>query len=190
MKNINEFKPRQKGLLFWVIFMLFYGLQKIAPFFPVTLFTAIDESNFQHYKATFITYFLTCLVEYLVFRKKLPNKTSFWYSRLMMTVFIPWLVFLTWYTMPALLGGKALPNVVLEIVFANVAALAVGMVAALLERGFATMTFSKGTKVVVWVFFIISITIYTLFTFYLPWADVFTEPNWRETSLILWRLYV
>lgn len=190
MKNTIGFKPWQKGLLFWVIFMLFYGLQKVAPVFPVTLITAINESNFQHYKVTFITYFLTCLVEYLVFRKKLTNKTSFWYSRMMTTVFIPWLVFLTWYTMPALLGGKALPNVVLEIAFANCAVLAVGMVAALLERGFATMTFSNGIKVAIWVFFILSILIYTLFTFYLPWADVFTEPNWRETSLILWRLYV
>jgi hypothetical protein len=190
MKNANEFQPWQKGLLFWLIFMLFYGLQKIAPFFPVTLITATNESNFQHYKATFITYFLTCLVEYLVFRKRLTNKSTFWYSRLLTTVFIPWLVFLAWYTMPALLGGKALPNTALEIVFANVIAIAVGIVAVVFERGFETISYSKGLKAAIWIFITLSILLYTLFTFYLPWADVFTEPNWRETSLILWRLYV
>jgi hypothetical protein len=190
MKNTFGFKPWLKGVLFWVTFMLLYGLQKLAPVFPVTLFTAIDESNFQHYKATFIAYFIISLVEFIVFRKNLTEKTSFWYSRLTTTIFIPWLVFLGWYLMPAILGGKALPNVVLEILFANCVALTVGIVAANLERGFATMIFSKWIKVSVWIFFIISIVIYTLFTFYLPWADVFTEPNWRETSLIIWRFHV
>lgn len=190
MKNKAGFRPWVKGLLFWVTFLVLYALRKIAPIIPITLFTGVDESNFQHYKGTFFAYLIISLIEFLIFRKKVENKGTYWYARLMAAVFAPWLVFLVWYLMPALLGGEALPNMGLEILFGNIATLIVGMLAVIFERGFETIIYGKSLKAVIWVMFVVSILVYTLLTFNLPWADVFTEPNWQETSLLFWRLHV
>ena len=116
MKNKTGFRPWVKGLLFWVTFLVLYALRKLAPVFPITLFAGMDESNFQHYKGTFFAYLIISLIEFLIFRKKIENKGHYWYARLIAAIFAPWLVFLIWYLMPAVLGGKPLPNMGLEII--------------------------------------------------------------------------
>lgn len=188
MNAQTGFRPWVKGLLFWVTFLVLYVLRKAAPVIPVTLIAGVDESNFQHYKATFYAYLIISLIEYLVFRKKVTNKTSFWYARLIAALFAPWMVFLTWYLMAALYGQ--LPNIGLEILYGNMATLAVGMLAATFERGFELIPFSKSLQAVTWALVAFSIIIFTLLTFKLPWADVFTEPDWKEISSLLWRLHV
>jgi len=54
MHHQPGFRPWVKGLLFWVTFMLLFVLRKLAPVIPITLIAGVDESNFQHYKATFL----------------------------------------------------------------------------------------------------------------------------------------
>lgn len=188
MKNTTGFRPWVKGVLFWVTFLVLYALRKLAPVIPITLLAGVDESNFQHYKGTFFAYLIISLIEFLVFRKKVENKSSFWYSRLIAAIFAPWLVFLVWYLAPAVYGP--MPNMGLEILYGNLATLAVGFLAVIFERGFEQITFGKSLKIVVWTMIVISILVYTLLTFNLPWADVFTEPDWQEISLLFWRLHV
>jgi hypothetical protein len=188
MKNQTGFRPWVKGLLFWVTFLVLYALRKAAPVIPITLIAGVDESNFQHYKGTFFAYLILSLIEYLVFRKQVVNKSSFWYARLLAAAFAPWMVFLVWYAMPAVYGP--LPNMGLEVLWGNVATLAVGFLAVTFERGFEQMTFNRSLQTVTWVLVAVSITVYTLLTFNLPWADVFTEPDWESMSRLLSGLFV
>lgn len=187
MKTANGFRPWLKGLLFWVTFMLLYVLRKLAPVVPITLISGVNESNFQHYKATFFAYLIISLVEYLIFRKRVSEPRPYWYARLMAALFAPWMVFLIWYGMVALTGRMPLP---LEIIWGNVATLLVGILAATFERGFEQITYSKSLQAAFWALFVISILTYIILTFRLPWADVFTEPDWQGHSLLLWRQYV
>lgn len=187
MKTATGFRPWLKGLLFWVTFLLLYVLRKLAPVIPITLISGVDESNFQHYKATFFAYLILSLVEYLIFRKRVSARAPYWYARLTAAIFAPWMVFLIWYGMVALAGRLPLA---LEIIWGNVATLLVGILAATFERSFEQITCSKSLQVVIWVLFVISILVYIILTFQLPWADVFTEPEWQNHSLLLWRQYV
>jgi len=177
MHHQPGFRPWVKGLLFWVTFMLLFVLRKLAPVIPITLIAGVDESNFQHYKATFFAYLILSLVVYLIYRKKLTNALSFWYACLTAAIFAPWMVFLTWYVLAAIYGK--LPNIGLEILYGNLATLAVGVIAATFERGFEQITYGKSLKTVIWMLFVISILVYILLTFKLPWADVFVEPQWK-----------
>jgi hypothetical protein len=188
MKNKTGFCPLVKGLLFWGTFLLLYVLRKLAPVIPITLFAGINESNFQHYKGTFFAYLIISLIEFLVFRKRIENKSSFWYARLIAAIFAPWMVFLVWYLVPAVYGP--MPNMGLEILYGNLATLVVGFLAVTFERGFEQITYGKSLKTVIWILFVISVLVYTILTYKLPWADVFTEPDWKEPSLLFWRLHV
>jgi hypothetical protein len=188
MNNKTCFRPWVKGLLFWITFLLLYILRKLAPVIPITLFAGINESNFQHYKGTFFAYLIISLIEYLVYRKNITNKSSFWYARLVTALFAPWMVFLVWYLAPALYGP--MPNMGLEILYGNLATLAVGMLAVVFERGFEQINYGKLLRTVIWILVVVSILIFTILTYNLPWADVFTEPDWKESSLLLWRLHV
>jgi hypothetical protein len=184
MKNNTGFRPWLKGLLFWVTFLVLYALRKLAPVIPITLLAGVNESNFQHYKGTFFAYLIISLIEYLIFRKKVENKSSYWYARLITATIAPWLVFLVWYLLPAIYG-KPLPNVGLEVLYGNIATLAVGILAVTFERGFEQINYGRSLKIVAWIMVAISVAVYTLLTFNPPWADVFTEPDWQGTSFLL-----
>lgn len=188
MDKPTGFRPWLKGLLFWLAFLILTVLGKLLPVIPVTLITAVDESTFQHFKATFFAYLLVSLVEYLVYRKNIEKKTSFWYARLLAAVIAPWMVFLIWYQMAALYG--ALNSVVLEIIYGNIVTLLVGMVTAVFERGFEQISYNRSLKALVWLLVMLSVILYTVFTFRLPWVDVFIEADWQETSNLLWRFHV
>jgi len=188
MKNQCEFRPVIKGVLFWVVFMLMYALQKILPYIPVTLFVAVDESNFQHFKASFFAYLFLSVIEFLIFRKRIVNKKSYCFARLTATIFTPWIVFLTWYVIPAVYGR--LPGNVLEIVYGNIITLIVGILAVILERGFEQIVYNKPLIVTLLGLFAISIMLYIVLTFNLPWIDVFKEADWKESTNLLWRIYV
>ncbi len=187
MKSANGFRPWLKGLLFWATFLLLYVLRKLAPVIPVTLISGVDESNFQHYKATFFAYLIISLVEYLIFRKRVSERQPYWYARLLAAIFAPWMVFLIWYGMAALAGRLSLP---LEIIWGNVATLLVGILAATFERGFEQISYGRPLQASIWALFVLSLIVYIVLTFRLPWADVFTEPAWQDHSRLLWRLYV
>lgn len=166
-----------KAFAFWGVFMVLYGLYKFFPVFPLSLICGITESNFQHYKAGFYAYLIVSLIEYGWNRRKLTNRDSFLYSRMAATVFLPWLIFLLWYIAPALIGRW--PNNTYEIIYANVVTFLVGICTVTLEGGFEKGQYSGSQKAVLITLFLASILLYTVFTFRLPWADVFVEPDWR-----------
>ena len=166
-----------KTLAFYAVFMLMYAGYRFFPIFPLDLFCGVCESNFQHYKAGFFAYLIVNLFEYLLLRKRIQSKEHFVYSRLLSTIFLPWVMFLLWYTGPAIFDR--LPNIPLEILYANLITLLVGVSTVILERSYESATPSRAAWWVLIVLFVISIGLFVVFTYRLPWADVFAEPDWR-----------
>ena len=166
-----------KALAFWGVFLALYGLYRFFPVFPLSLICGVTESNFQHYKAGFFAYLIVNLVEYLWNHRKIMDQESFLFSRLAATTFLPWIIFLLWYVAPALIGRW--PNNTYEIVYANIIIFLVGVYTIILEGGLARIQYHRSLKFVLITLFLISILLYIVFTFRLPWADVFVEPAWR-----------
>lgn len=167
----------QKILVFWLIFMAMYFAYKFFPVFPLSLICATNESNFQHYKAGFFAYLLANLVEYGMWRRQIPSWETWLFSRLAATIFLPWLMFLVWYIAPAVYGRWDYQ--LFEIIYANVVTLIVGFLVAAFERDWEQIKYSVTLQNILLVLFVVSIALYLIFTFKLPWADVFVEPNWR-----------
>lgn len=179
METQTGFKPALKVFLFWFIFLILYGLYKAFPVFPLSIICGINESNFQHYKVTFFTMLILNGIEYLVYRKQIADLSGYWYIRLLVAVFAPWMVFLLWYLSPAIYGDK-MPSIPLEIIYSNLMTILAGYFAITFERSFGAAKFSTSLKVITWILFFASLVLYMVFTFsHLPWADVFVEPDWR-----------
>lgn len=166
-----------KALAFWGVFLALYFLYRFFPVFPFSLICGITESNFQHYKAGFFSYLIVSLVEYAWYRKRITDRESFLYSRMAATVFLPWIIFLLWYIAPALIGRW--PNNTYEIVYANLVTFLVGIFTVILESSLEKIPYPRSLKLVLVVLFLVSVLLYVVFTFCLPWADVFIEPDWR-----------
>ncbi len=166
-----------KAIAFWLVYLAMYGIYRFFPITPLCLVCGVRESNFQHYKAGFYAYLIVCLGEAVWRGPRLADGAGFLYPRLTAAVFLPWLIFLLWYIAPALIGRW--PNVTYEIIWANVITLAVGLATVVLESGLMQMPYSRTLKGIVIALFGVSILLYTVFTFRLPWADVFVEPDWH-----------
>ena len=177
MENPYRSNLLHKTLAFWGVFLSLYGLYRFFPVFPLSLICGVCESNFQHYKAGFFSYLIVNLVEYAVHRQGIPDRDGYLYSRMAATVFLPWIIFLLWYLAPALIGRW--PNNTYEIIWANLVTGIVGAFTAILERGLENAAYSRSLKAVLVILFLTSILLYLKFTFRLPWADVFLEPDWR-----------
>jgi hypothetical protein len=171
------FKPWIKTLLYWLIFLALYGAYKALPGLPLSLVAGINESNFQHYKAMFWCYLLVNAIEFLIYRKRLSDRSTYWYAALLATVSVPWLTFLLWYIVPAVYGK--LPSTALEIIYANIITILTGSVTVVLQGGLEQIRYTRSLKIIIVTLVIVSIGLYLIFTFKLPWADVFVEPNWR-----------
>lgn len=146
-------------------------------FFPIPflkVFSGINESFFQHAKVTFVTYALINLFEYALRRSTIPNLESFVFSRLFTTTMLPWFIFILWFTGPAYFGQ--IPNVVVEIAFANIALITSGLFAIIIENGIEKIPFNKAQKLAISVLFMIALSQFIIFTYRLPWVDVFAVP--------------
>jgi len=177
MTKSHSFGFVWKALAFWAVFIVLYLLYRFFPVFPLSFICGITESNFQHYKAGFFSYLIVNAIEYIWNRRKIQEYDRFIFSRMLATVFLPWIIFLLWYLAPAII--QRWPNNTLEIIYANVITFVVGVFTVLLEGGMEDIRYTMPLKAVIVVLFVASILLYIVFTFRLPWADVFVEPDWR-----------
>lgn len=179
MNTQPGFRIGLKVFLFWFIFLILYGAYKVFPVFPLSIICGINESNFQHYKTTFFTLLILNGVEFLVYRRQITDLAAFWYVRLLVGTFAPWMVFLLWYLSPAIYGDK-MPSIPLEIIYSNIMTVIAGFYAVTFEKHFGQANFSPSLKFITISLLCISILLYMVFTFsHLPWADVFIEADWR-----------
>jgi hypothetical protein len=177
MKHFLQRRAVGKTLAFWGVFMLLYFVYKYFPSPVLALIAGTTESCFQHFKAGFFSYLIVNLIAYAIRYRQITNRDSFIYARLLTTIFLPWIIFLLWYIAPAVVGP--LPNNTYEIIYANLIIILVGVCTVTLESSLETATYQKPQKAVLISLFFVSILLYIAFTYQLPWADVFVEPDWR-----------
>ncbi len=163
-----------KLLGFWAGFLILHYSYDFLPILPIKFISGINESFFQHIKIVFFAYIIVNLVEYLTRRKDIENRENFILTRLFSTTILPWFVFIIWFIAPAYYGP--IGNVAFEILYANIALLLSGFCALVLEQTMDGIPYQNLSKVVIIALFVISMSLYIIFTFKLPWADVFADP--------------
>lgn len=167
-----------KGWLYWMVFLMMYFAYKFCPCEPLKVICGITESNFQHYKASFFSWIIVSLGEFLWIRPRILDRQVFLYSRMATATILPWFVFILWYLGVALFGR--LPSIPLEIAYANIITIIVGIFGVIFEQGVSRIAYTRELKAIILVMFVSSLLIYLIFTFgKLPWADVFIEPDWK-----------
>ena len=163
-----------KTLIFVILFSILHFLYSLNenPFFRAI--AGKDESVFQHLKMGFFSYLLLIIFDYLLVRKKIENRESFLYSRLLSSLLVPWMIFIIWYLAPAIIGlPLSLPW---ELTWAFFVVIVVGILASLFDKNIEKISFNKSVKIIIIGLIIISIFLFILFSFNNPWIDVFVEP--------------
>lgn len=164
-----------KGLYFLTIFSVFHFAYEIFPSPVLAPICAINESIWQHLKIAFFSYFVLNLIEFVFRRRSIQNKSGFIFSRLLTTIVIPWFIFILWYTMAAFYGR--LKILLLEIIFASIVTALSGIVCATIELNIQDRHFTRNLKAFILIIFAISASLYVIFTYKLPWIDVFVDPE-------------
>lgn len=161
-----------KPILYLVLFsLLHFGYDWTQWRFLIPFF-GINESIFQHLKMAFWAYLITSVVEYILIKK---NTKYSWFPRLFSAIIIPWIIFLLWYLAPALYGKFTLA--ILEVFWAIFVTYIAGLIAGLIEKNFEENDFTMGFKIVIIALLIISALLYILFTYRVPWVDLFVDPE-------------
>jgi len=167
--------PYLKGFFFLIIFSIFHFAYEIFPSPLWVPIFAINESIWQHLKIAFFSYSALNLLEFVFRRRSIQNKSGFIFSRLFTTTVIPWFIFILWYTMAAFYGR--LEILLLEIVFASIVTVSSGILCAIIEFNIEDRHFSPNFKTSILIIFIISASLYVVFTYKLPWIDMFVIPE-------------
>lgn len=160
-----------KSFVFLITFSVLHFGYDLTQWEFLKLFCGVDESVFQHLKMAFWAYFLTSLIEYLGIREK----SSFWYSRFLSTIILPWFIVLVWYLVPAFFGK--LTSSTLDLLWAIFSSYIPAIMAGIVERNVEKTSVNLSFKIVVIALLIISTLLYILFTYRIPWIDLFVNPE-------------
>lgn len=161
-----------KSILYLVLFSLLHFGYDWTQWGFLKHFCGINESVFQHLKMAFWAYLITNVIEYILIKGKTKN---FWFPRLFSTIIIPWIIFLVWYLAPAVYGKLSLA--ILEVFWAIFVTYIAGLIAGLIEKNFQKNDFTTGLKIAIIMLLIISALLYILFTYKVPYVDLFVDPE-------------
>jgi hypothetical protein len=157
-----------KLLIFWILFLIFHFAYDWFPYPAVVVIAGNSEGAVQHIKMAFFAYTFASLIEYGYLRLPKTDRLRFLDSRLIGLLIVSIGTFL-WYIVPAI-RGAGMPTDLLEIVYANVILLLVGLGTILLERDLVSITLSKASRWVLIIFNLVLMTILVLGTFRTPWG--------------------
>ena len=166
-----------KLLLIQLIFILLHYLYDWFPGVFMSIFSGTDESVYQHMKIGFFSYLIFALVEYLLTRKSIPSPGEFIYTRLFSAVYFPMATMVIYLFCPLVLGRVT--SILVEIIFANLALLATSFTTLAVEDHLQKAELSPRFRVVILLLFSLSLAQFIVFTFRLPWFDIFAiPPGW------------
>lgn len=167
--EVLRFIAKILGLQFGFLF-----LHYAYDFFPtplVSIFSGVNESTFQHLKIAFFAYIVVNAVEALARRRQIRDWGRFVFARVFSTTFLPWVIFILFYTCPAYIGR--LDSIAADVVYANVMMLLITYSTLVLERTVETAEHGRDFQIVVMALFLISVSLYVIFTYRMPWLDMF-----------------
>ncbi|MFX1326118.1 MAG: DUF6512 family protein [Promethearchaeota archaeon] len=162
-----------RSAIYLIIFIVLHYLFDWFPNIVVSLFSGIDESVYQHMKIAFYSYAILTLIEFIVFRKKVADKKNFLYSHLLSIILLP-LITLILFLIGAMFYGER--QYVVEIFYAIIITYVSGLSISFFEREMQGLQFSKRFQIFILILIVILIMEFTIFTFRLPWHDVFSDP--------------
>ena len=178
MSSPKRFPLVAKVILFQITFLLIHYIYDWFPG-PVTfLIGANSESVFQHMKVVFFSYILLTVLESGLVGAAIPSLTRFVYSRLLGAVLMP-LLMVVFYLSAAAYVGEWM-SIPLEVLFANLALLAVSTTTFLLEGYFEQLEPSRPLQWALIILFVLAASEIVIFNYRLPWFDVFAiPPGWE-----------
>jgi hypothetical protein len=159
----------------WAIFVVLHFSYET---FPNTLFKLIGEegeTTFLHMKMLFVAYIVASLVEYVVRRTPVASRSAFAYSRALIAVAYPWLTITMWFSAEAL--GIGMPNLAVELIYANIVTVAGIYLALRLEEALDGVEFRSATKAMIAVVFACAVVSYAAFSFTTPMPFFTTPPG-------------
>lgn len=172
---------RRSGLAWWklaAVWALFLALHFSYETFPNLLFKLIGEegeTTFFHMKMLFFAYIAVSLVDLVVRRGSIGRIGDFLASRALIAVAYPWLTITMWFSAEAL--GLSMPNLAVELVYANVATVLGIYVALRLEEMLDGVAVRPAAKAMIGVVFACALLSYTAFSFKVPMPFFTTPPG-------------
>jgi len=163
-----------KAIILHIIFILLHYLYDWFPNPVTTICSGVNESVFQHMKIGFFAYNLLTLIEFGVIFRAVQDRERYFYSRLFAATYLP-LVMMVVYLIGPLVFNH-FESVVAEIIFANVALFITSLIALVVEKHVEKIKPDLGFKILIVLLFFISLAQFVLFTFDLPWFDIFAVP--------------
>jgi len=165
-----------KAFLFLLAFCLFHYGYELTGMAFLKPFCGINESVFQHLKMAFWAYVLLSLVEFSLLKKRQDTRIkNFVHSRMLSTVLLPWVILLIWYLLPGVFGR--VESLFVEVLWAVLVTYLSGLFVAQIEKEVEKVQFQTATKVVLITVTAISAFLFVLFTYRLPWIDLFANPG-------------
>lgn len=160
-----------KVVCVWIIFAILHFAYELVPIFPLRIIAGVSESNYQHMKLGFFAYLFASIIEYVAIRKSIPSREGFVYSRLFTTTIYPWLMITVWYLQPVFAGPMALG---IELTYSIIIIMITVVCAIIIEQTIEKTPLTRAFKIVVIGFFVIMFIEFAVFSFKLPWIDLFT----------------
>jgi hypothetical protein len=163
-----------KMIAFQLVFLILHYSYQWFPNVLTRLFSATDESVYQHMKVAFFAYIPIILGEYGLRRKSLPSPSAFDYARVFSLVILPLVMMVYFLFSPAFF--VKIESIPLEIVFANLALLATSGSVFLIEDHFERAAPGRALKIILIILFLLTLSEFLIFTGRLPWFDIFANP--------------
>jgi hypothetical protein len=171
-------RPRLAGWKLVAVWALFIVLHFSYKTFPNTLFKLIGEegeTTFFHMKMLFVAYVAVSLVELAVRRRALASPAGVACSRALVAVAYPWLTITMWFAAEAL--GIKMPNLAVELVYANVVTLLGIYLALRMEELLDGVVFRPSARAMIALVFACACLSYAAFSFSTPMPFFTTPPG-------------
>lgn len=169
-----------RGIIFLAFYALLHFLYDWAPNVFFQAIAGINESVFEHMKIGFFAFLMFIgvdyLIHYLINGKKMENKTSFVFSRLIGLILIGWLLMFIWYMIPAIHNQEA-SSLAIELSLSMIVTFISGMTAMAIADNFGKFEFRLSFKLIIIALVVILVIFYVVFSFITPWLDVFVDPE-------------
>ena len=172
-----------KIILIHILFIVLHFMYDFVPGGITAIFCGINESIYQHMKIGFFAYILFAIIEYGLTKKTIPEFIQFIFPRLFSAAFLPLIMIVFYYVGPLFFGR--IESVFLDVLFANVVLMATSFTTLVVEEQIERSSISKLFKFVTVVIFILSLIQFIMFTFKLPWLDLFEDPSCISAANLL-----
>lgn len=158
-----------KILFFWVLFVFLHYAYAWFGHPALSVVSQTRETFFQHAKIGLFAYAIVSGGE-LWLRGRLVGR--YVWSRVLSTLLLPWVMFVLYYTGPAIYG-RPMPSIPAEIAYANIVLLAVAVVLAIVERSMDQSTYTRPARAITVLLLVLAVAEMIIFSYRLPWAPFF-----------------